>query len=67
MGGTPLIKGTRVTVYSLLGRIEAGETTDEIASEYPDIPPEAIEAAIIFAKANPMRGRPSGRPWTKAA
>ncbi|HEX9836458.1 MAG TPA: DUF433 domain-containing protein [Alphaproteobacteria bacterium] len=67
MGGTPGIKGTRMTVYSVLGRINAGETLDAIAEENPDIPREALWAAVIFAKANPMRGRPSGRPWARAA
>ncbi len=67
MGGTPVIKGTRMTVYSVLGRIDAGETLDAIARENPDILPEALEAAVVFAKANPIRGRPSGRPWVAAA
>ena len=67
LGGTPVIKGTRITVYSVLGRINAGETLDAIAEENPDIPREALEVAVIFAKANPMRGRPSGRPWAPAA
>lgn len=64
-GGTPVIKGTRMTVYSVLGRVENGDSLNDIAKENPDIPREALEAAITFAKANPMRGRPSGRPWEK--
>jgi uncharacterized protein (DUF433 family) len=67
MGGTPVIKGTRVSVYSVLGRIEAGEPLDAVAKDHLDIPREALDAAVIFAKANPMRGRPSGRPWAQAA
>ncbi len=67
MGGTPVIKGTRMTVYSVLSRINDGDTLDVIAQENPDIPPEALEAAVVFAKANPIRGRPSGRPWVAAA
>lgn len=67
MGGTPVIKGTRMTVYSVLGRIDTGETLEAVAEENPDIPLEALEAAVIFGKANPMRGRPSGRPWARAA
>ncbi len=67
MGGTPVIKGTRMTVYSVLSRINDGDTLDVIAQENPDIPPEALEAAVVFGKANPIRGRPSGRPWVSAA
>ena len=66
LGGTPVIKGTRMTVYSVLGRIDAGETLDVVAAENPDLAREALEAAVIFASANPMRGRPSGRPWARA-
>lgn len=67
LGGTPVIRGSRMTVYSVLGRVKAGDTLDEIAEENPDIRREALEAALLYAKANPLRGRPSGRPWRKAA
>ncbi|MGE0667986.1 MAG: DUF433 domain-containing protein [Sphingomonadales bacterium] len=67
MGGTPVIRGTRMTVYSVLGRVSGGDTIDEIAEENPDIRLEALAAALIYAKGNPMRGRPSGRRWHKAA
>jgi uncharacterized protein (DUF433 family) len=30
-GGTPRIRGARVTVYSVLGRVDHGDTIDEIA------------------------------------
>jgi len=67
LGGTPVIRGTRITVYSVLARIQDGETVDDLSADNPDIPREAFEAAALFAKAHPMRGRPSGRPWRNAA
>jgi uncharacterized protein (DUF433 family) len=67
MGGTPVIRGTRVTVYSVLGRIENGETIDDILEDNPDLHREVIEAAATYARAHPRMGRPSGRPWKKAA
>lgn len=67
LGGTPVIKGTRITVYSVLGRLQHGETVDDLAGDSLDIPRDAFEAAAIFAKAHPLRGRPSGRPWRNAA
>ncbi len=67
MGGTPVIRGTRITVYSILGRIEHGETIDDILVDNPDVPREALEAAATFARTHPLIGRPSGRPWAKAA
>jgi uncharacterized protein (DUF433 family) len=66
-GGTAVIKGTRITVYSVLGRVEGGDTIDEIAEENYDVPREAFEAAVVYARANPMRGRPGGRPWLAAS
>ena len=63
MGGTPVIRGTRVTVYALLGRIEHGETVEDILSDYPDLTSEAIEAAIGYARAHPLVEAPGGRPW----
>lgn len=67
LGGTPVIRGTRITVYSVLGRIQDGETIDDLVEDNPDIPREAFEAALLFAKTHPMRGRPSGRPWRNVA
>jgi uncharacterized protein (DUF433 family) len=67
LGGTPTIRGTRISVYSVLGRIKDGETVEDILSDYPEIAREAVEAAVIFARTHPLVGRPSGRPWTAAA
>ena len=66
-GGTPVIRGTRITVYSMLGRIEHGETVDDILGDNPDLSREAVEAAITYARTHPLMGRPGGRPWANAA
>ena len=65
MGGTPCIRGTRMTVYSVLGRVDHGDSVDEIAEENPDIPREALEAAIVHARAHPLVVRPGGKPWLR--
>lgn len=67
MGGTPVLRGTRMTVYSVLGRLDHGDSIADIMDENPDLAPEAIEAAIIYARAHPLMGRPGGRPWVDAA
>jgi uncharacterized protein (DUF433 family) len=67
MGGTPVIRGTRMTVYSVLGRIDGGESVEDILEDNPDIAREAVEAAITYARAHPLVGRPGGRPWSAAA
>ncbi len=67
LGGTPVIAGTRLTVYAILGRLQDGDSIDALVEDYPEIPREAFEAAEIYAKSHPLRGRPSGRPWRNAA
>ena len=64
-GGTPVIRGTRMTVYAVLGRVDHGETIDDILADNPDLTREALEAAIIYARSHPLVGRPGGRPWAK--
>ena len=67
LGGTPVIAGTRLTVYSILGRLQDGDSVEDLAVDYPEAPREAFAAAEIYAKAHPLRGRPSGKPWRNAA
>ncbi len=67
MGGTAVVRGTRMTVYSVLGRIDHGDTVADILADNPDLSRKAIEAAIIYARAHPLMGRPGGRPWVDAA
>lgn len=67
LGGTPVIAGTRLTVYAVLGRLQGGDLMDGLAEDYPDLSPKAFAAAELYAKAHPLRGRPSGRPWRNTA
>jgi uncharacterized protein (DUF433 family) len=67
MGGTPVIRGTRMTVYSVLGKIDGGDSIDDILSDNPHLTREAIETAALYARTHPIMGRPGGRPWAKAA
>lgn len=67
LGGTPVIAGTRIAVYAVLGRLQDGDTVDDLIDDCPEIPREAFEAAALYAKAHHLRGRPSGRPWRNSA
>lgn len=63
-GGEPILKGTRITCRSVLGRIEGGESLEDMVGDYPDIARAAFEAALVYARTHPPRGRPSaGKPW----
>jgi uncharacterized protein (DUF433 family) len=65
--GTPIIRGTRITVYPVLGRFAHGETVDDVPSDNPDLSRDVIEATITDARTHPLMGRPGGRPWAKVA
>ncbi len=61
LGGTPVIKGTRVPVYDIAASYAAGIPMERILSSYPSLKPEQVEFAALFAEANPQRGRPRER------
>lgn len=67
LGGTPVVRGTRLTVFAILGRLQDGDTVDDLEADYPELPREAFTAAALYARTHPLRGRPSGRPWRNAA
>ncbi len=66
MGGTPVLRGTRMTVYSVLGRLDGGDSIDDILGDNPHLSREAVETAALYARTHPLVGRPGGRPWAKA-
>ncbi len=62
MGGAPVIRGTRVPVRTLAQLIEGGESRKALKEDYPHIPEEAYGVAVLWAKGNPRRGRPTNLP-----
>lgn len=66
MGGTPCIRGTRLTVYAVAARIRGGESVAELLDGYPPEFTEAhVRAAIEYADRVPFVEHPDGRPWRK--
>jgi len=57
-GGEPVIRGTRIPIRGLARQIEAGEDADVLREEYDYLDPDAFEFAVLWARANPRRGRP---------
>jgi len=53
MGGEPVIRGTRVPVRTIAALIEDGESRDFLRDDYPHIPEEAYEVAVLRARENP--------------
>lgn len=48
----------------LAKQVEAGETLEVLREDYPNIPDEAFEFSVLWAKAHPRRGRPTPS-WTE--
>ncbi len=55
MFGKPVVKGTRITVESILEDLAAGKTPDDVVSAYLNLKLEGIHAALHFA-ADSLRG-----------
>lgn len=56
--GEPVIRGTRITAYTIAEIARQGVGIDEILQDYPTLDAEKIEAACLYADAHPRRGRP---------
>ena len=48
-GGEPVIKGTRVTLRTLLASLSEGDSIEAILADYPTLTPEDVRAVIAFA------------------
>ena len=66
MGGTPVLRGTRMTIYSVLGRLDGGDQVDDILEDTPQLTRKAIEAAAGYARMNPLVENAEGRPWVRS-
>ena len=61
LGGTPVISGTRIPVHDVAASVAAGLPMSRIRQAYPSLDEEQIELASLYARANPLQGRPPER------
>ncbi len=47
--GRPIVKGTRITVQSILEFLAAGDSIDDILGEFPQLRRSDIDACLGFA------------------
>jgi uncharacterized protein (DUF433 family) len=47
--GKPVIRGTRITVESILERLAAGESFDQVLETHPHLTRQGLLAALDFA------------------
>jgi len=48
-GGEPVIKGTRVTIRTILASLAEGDRVEEILEDFSTLTEEAVRAVIAFA------------------
>jgi uncharacterized protein (DUF433 family) len=59
-GGEAVIKGTRVTLRTVLASLAEGATTEEILTDFPTLTGEDVRAVIAFAAASAQEDLPVG-------
>ncbi len=58
-GGQPVLKGTRVTLRTVLASLADGDSFDELLQAFPTLTPELLRAAVAFAAASALEDQPS--------
>ena len=51
-GGEPVLRGTRVTLRTVVASLAAGDSVEEILADFPALNAEHVRAAIAFAAAS---------------
>ena len=51
-GGRPVLKGTRVTLCTVLASLADGDSAEDLLANFPSLKHEDIKAAIAFAAAS---------------
>lgn len=49
MGGVPCIRGLRIPVATVVGMVANRMADEEILRDFPDLEPEDIQEALLFA------------------
>ena len=58
VGGEPVLRGTRVTLRTVLASLAEGATITEILADFPTLTEEDVRAAIAFAAASAQEDLP---------
>ena len=64
-GGQPVVKGTRVTLRTVLATLAEGASVDEVVKAFPSLQTSDVRAVIAYAAASaeedlPVAGVPAG-------
>jgi len=58
VNGEPVLKGTRVTLRTVLASLAEGATTAEILADFPTLSEEDVRAVIAFAATSAQEDLP---------
>ncbi|MBI1814089.1 MAG: DUF433 domain-containing protein [Deltaproteobacteria bacterium] len=58
-GGEPVVKGTRVTLRTVLASLAEGASTEEILADFPTLTADDVRAVIAFAAASAEEDLPA--------
>lgn len=61
--GEPVVRGTRIPVHMLADLAGQGASQEELLEDYPALSAESLDAALLYARMHPRRGRPRRTPW----
>ena len=64
-GGEAVIKGTRVTLRTVLASLAEGATVSEILRDFPTLTEQDVRAAIAFAAASAQEDLPVAEPHVR--
>lgn len=57
-GGEPVVKGTRITIRTILASLAEGDTVAEVMADFPTLSEEAVWAVVAFAAASAQEDLP---------
>lgn len=58
VGGEPVLKGTRVTLRTVLASLAEGASIAEVLADFPTLAEDDVRAAIAFAAASAQEDLP---------
>ena len=63
LSGIPCVRGTRIPAHDIAEMLTNGDEVGAIRDAWPMLTEEQIEAAALYARAYPRRGRPRSSPF----
>ena len=66
LSGTPCVRGTRIPAHDIAELLANGDEVGAIRDAWSVLTEEQIEAAVLYARAYPRRGRPRNAPFWRS-